>query len=211
MMMPPTDYPEDHASVENIEVGANPPPNQNSENLASEEIAGDELDLEIAQLRQSANEYKDKYLRGLAESENVRKRLQKERQEVVQYALQNVIIDFLTPIDQLENALKFTQQASDEVKNWAIGFQMILSQFKDVLTTNRVTTFETVGQPFDHDVHEAIEMVASEAYPPGTVVEEVQRGYKIGGERTLRPARVKVAMVATETISDEPTENEKNN
>lgn len=170
-------------------------------------LSPDELmDQEIMQMREQAAEYKDKYLRGLAESENVRKRMQKERQDLVQYAIQNVILDFLTPIDHFENALKFTQQAAPEVQHWAVGFQMILNQFKDVLAANGVTPLESVGKPFDHNWHEAIEMVATSDYPPGTVVEECVRGYKMA-DRVLRPARVKVAKsIETTAVAEDETQ-----
>lgn len=149
-------------------------------------------DIELERLKNDCNEYKDKYLRILAESENARKRLQKERQELTQYAVQNLIIDFLNPIDHMENALSYTQQMSDEVKHWALGFQMILAQFKDVLTSNGVNAFKSVGEPFDPHRHEAIEMVPAKGSPPGIVVEESLRGYKMG-DRVIRPARVKVS------------------
>jgi len=147
---------------------------------------------ELQEVRLQAADYKDKYLRGLAESENVRKRMQKERQDLVQYAVQNAILEFLTPIDHFENALKFADQAAPEVQHWAVGFQMILNQFKDVLTANGVTPIEAIGKEFDHNFHEAIEMVETSDTAPNTVVEECLRGYKMG-ERVIRPARVKVA------------------
>lgn len=153
----------------------------------------DPLELEVKQLREASDQYKDKYMRGLAEAENLRKRLQKEKQDLMQYAVQNIISDFLNPIDHFETALKFTDQASPDVKHWAIGFQMILNQFKDVLAANNITSFVSVGEQFDHARHEAIEMVETNEFPPGTVVEESLRGYKINGDRILRPARVKVA------------------
>lgn len=150
---------------------------------------------ELQILQGQVAEFRDKYLRGLAESENVRKRLQKERQELVQYAVQNVIVDFLSPLDHLENALKFADQASPDVKHWAVGFQMILEQFKDALTNNGVVSFVSIGEQFDPHLHEAIEMVTTNEYPPGTVIEESLRGYKMG-DSLLRPARVKVAKSA---------------
>lgn len=155
-------------------------------------------DLELEALRKDLAEAKDKYLRVLAESENARKRLQKEKQEMTQYALQNVIVDFITPIDHMENALSFTQQMSDDVKHWAVGFQMILSQFKDVLSNNGVTPFSTVGKPFDPHRHEAVEAVETTKVPPGTVVEECLKGY-VMGDKTIRPARVKVSKEPVET------------
>lgn len=147
---------------------------------------------ELEQLKKELSECKDKYLRSLAESENARKRLQKEKQEMIQYATQNLVVDFLNPIDHMENALKFTQQMSDEVKHWAVGFQMILTQFKDVLTMNGVSPFTSEGKPFDPHKHEAIETVATADFPPGTVIEETTRGYLMG-DKTIRPARVKVS------------------
>lgn len=181
---------------------------QSDSPAAAPASAPDPLELEIARLRDSSDQFKDKYMRGLAETENLRKRLQKEKQELMQYAVQNIIADFLNPIDHFENALKFTEQASEEVKHWAIGFQMLLNQFKDVLAANGVTSFVSVGQPFDHTRHEAIEMVATREFAPGIVVEECLKGYKINGDRILRPARVKVAKApeVEELIADEDQE-----
>lgn len=161
-------------------------------------------DEELKKMQHESMEYKDKYLRSLAEQENARKRLQKERQEISRFATESLIADFLRPIDNLENALNLAQAMSDEVRNWATGFQMILTQFKDILSLNGVTPIESKGQPFDPHFHEAIEMVITNECPPGIVIEECMRGYKIG-ERTLRPSRVKVSK-AVEAKSEELSE-----
>lgn len=149
-------------------------------------------DIELEQIKKESFEYKDKYLRQLAEVENARKRMLKEKQDMIQFSTQNLIAEFLHPMDHLENALKFTKDMSDEVKHWAFGFEMILSQFKDVLTNNGVTSIESKGKIFDPHVHEAVEMVETTDYPPGTVIDEFIRGYKMG-DRLVRAARVKVA------------------
>lgn len=149
-------------------------------------------DIELEELQKEARENKDKYLRILAESENARKRLIKEKQEQIQYALQNVVCDFLTPIDQLELALKHSGHASSETKQWVIGFEMILSHFKDVLAANNVNPYVSVGTAFDAHLHEAVEMVVTDEHPEGIVVEECMKGYKMG-DRVIRPARVKVS------------------
>jgi molecular chaperone GrpE len=70
--------------------------------------------------------------------------------------------------------------------------QAIHRRLLDLLNTQKVTSFETVGEPFDPSMHEAIGAVESEDYPSGTVTDEVQRGYRLGDEM-LRPARVRVA------------------
>jgi molecular chaperone GrpE len=142
--------------------------------------------------RNEADEYKDKYLRLLAETENTRKRLQKEKQEMMRFSVENVIEEFLTPMDNLENALKHTGGMSPETLNWVRGFEMILSQFKDVLTQNGVSTFNSIGEQFDPHLHEAVEVEELEDCKDGTVLAEFVKGYK-SHTRTVRPARVKVA------------------
>ena len=156
-------------------------------------------------IKKELAECKDKYLRVLAESENARKRLQKEKQEMIQYSIQNIIVDFLNPIDHMENALKFTQHMSPDVKHWAQGFQMILTQFKDVLTMNGVAPFASEGQPFDPHRHEAVETIETADYPPGIVLEESLRGYEMG-DKTIRPARVKVSRALSEALPEEKQE-----
>ena len=149
-------------------------------------------DEELRSLQKELIDYKDKYLRLLADAENGRKRLLKEREDQIRYAVENLIVEFIQPLDNLDNALRVAQDMSEEVRNWAFGFQMILAQFKDVLAQNGVTPLTSLDTPFDPHLHEAIEMVETSEKPPGTVVEECLRGYKMG-DRIIRPARVKVA------------------
>jgi molecular chaperone GrpE len=168
-------------------------------------------DEELRNLQRETMDYKDKYLRLLADAENARKRLHKEKQEITRYAIDSIITEFLHPIDSLENALKFAKDMSADVKNWAFGFQMILSQFKDVLTANGVTPIESVGAHFDPHKHEAVEMVESDQHEPGIIIEELMKGYKIG-DRTIRPARVKVVQLTQEQQEIlEEQEQEENN
>jgi molecular chaperone GrpE len=140
-------------------------------------------------------EYKDKYLRLLAELDNTRKRMQKEKQEMTRFAIDNVIAEILTPIDQLENALKCADSLSGEVQHWARGFTMILEQFKEVLHHHGVSPFTSEGELFNPELHHAIESEESEL-SEGTILKEYVKGYK-SRERTLRPAQVKVAIQST--------------
>ncbi len=143
-------------------------------------------------VEEELKECKDRHLRLLAEMENTRKRLQKEKVEMTRFAIENVIIEMLTPMDNLENALKFTHQMSDETRQWATGFEMILTQFKEVLSNNGVVPFESEGTLFDPHKHQAIETEETDAVPEGTILKEFVRGYR-SGDRTVRPARVKIA------------------
>jgi molecular chaperone GrpE len=156
----------------------------------------------LAKLHQELKECQEKYLLTLAEAENARKRMQKERQEMTQYAIENLLAEFLHPIDSFEKALQFAESMSPEVKNWAIGFEMLLNQFKHILGQHGVHEYHSIGKPFDPHLHEAVELVESIEYPPGIVVEEFVRGYKIG-DRPIRVARVKVAKAPNEQ-KDQP-------
>lgn len=162
-----------------------------TEIVSEEEVQAFEIS-ELDKVKEELNDAKNKYLRQLAETENMRKRLQKEKLELTHFATANLISEFLSPIDHMESALGHTDNMSDEVKNWGIGFKMILTQFKDVLSNNGVVAMDTLGKPFDPHLHEAIDVVESEDKEPGTVIEECLKGFKIG-EKVIRPARVKVA------------------
>lgn len=147
---------------------------------------------ELQKVKAELAEFKDKYFRALAEIENTRKRLQKEKIESQSFAIQGVVLDFLQPLDHLEQALNAATNASDEVQHWAVGFRMILQQLKQVIQDNGVTTYESVGEAFDPHLHEAIETEETTNFTEGTVIQEFTRGYKIG-TRIIRPAKVKVA------------------
>jgi molecular chaperone GrpE len=137
-------------------------------------------------------DFKDKYLRQLAEMENMRKRMAREKEEMIRFGIENAITDFLPVIDQLEQALRFAEAGSSEVKNWAMGFQMILSQFREALHNHGITTYHSEGNLFDPAYHEAVEVEATDDVPEGVILQEFTKGYK-SPTRVIRPARVKVA------------------
>ena len=141
-------------------------------------------------------DYQDKYLRLLAENENMRKRMQKEKQDMMRFAVGNVLEEFLTPLDNFEKALGFQDQMSAEVKNWAMGFEMILTQLKDVLHEQGIKSFTSVGETFDPNRHDAVEVEETDEHEENTILEEFVRGYQLG-DRILRAARVKVAKKPT--------------
>lgn len=157
---------------------------------------------EYEALTKSVGEYKEKYLRALADMENARKRLMKERDENAQQAVIEVICDFLVPIDHMEHALEFAEQMSPEVKTWATGFQMILMQFKEVLEANGVTPVTALGTQFDPHWHEAIAMVETDEVAPNTIIKDCRRGYR-KGKRSIRPSRVEVAKAPNNAPQDQ--------
>jgi molecular chaperone GrpE len=163
-------------------------------------------DIELEQLQAERREFKEKYLLSLAESENFRKRMFKERDELIQYAIANVLSDFLQPLDSFEKALGFADGMSDEVKNWAYGFRMIMGQMHQAMSNHGVVGFDSVGMEFDPAFHEAVEVEETTNHAPGKILLEYSKGYKLG-KRTLRPARVKVAKEPNIETSQEEKEN----
>jgi len=154
-------------------------------------------------LQRELDEMKDKYLRALADGENARKRLAKEKQEVISFGIENTICDFLPVIDSFENALRFAEAASGEVKNWAMGFQMILSQFRQVLQNYGITPLQSEGVLFDPNFHDAVESIETLDAPEGTILKEFTKGYR-SASRTIRPARVQVARLPRKAIDPVP-------
>lgn len=169
-----------------------------------EEPVIEELD-EAEMLKQQVKEEQEKYLRSLADMENTRKRMQKEKHDSTRFAVENVVGEFLGPLDNFENALSFIHQASEETQNWAKGFEMILTQFKEILSSHKVTPFHSEGKQFDPHLHEVLEIEETEKHEDGMIIQEFVKGYKCG-ERILRPARVKVAKAPKS--GEEETESE---
>jgi len=162
----------------------------------------DDKDSKIQKLEEEVQEYKDKYLRQLAELENMRKRLTKEKQDMTRFAIDNVLAEIIDPLDNMEKALEAADKMSPDVRNWAMGFQMILNQLKEVLQNHGVTSYSSVGMAFDPFLHDAVEVEETDAHPEGTVLEEYVRGYK-SKDRTIRPARVKVAKKSQNSLIKE--------
>jgi molecular chaperone GrpE len=154
-------------------------------------------------LQEELEELQNKYLRTLAELENSRKRMQKEKSESIFFAIENTIAEFLPLIDNFENALNFAKNSSEEVKNWSMGFQMILSQFKDILHNHGIVAYHSEGNVYDPLYHEALEIIETNDQPDGSIIEEFAKGYK-SVNRVIRPAKVKITRKITEKSEEIP-------
>ncbi len=151
---------------------------------------------------ETQEDYKEKYFWLLAEMENARKRLQREKQDLMRFATEGLLIEILQPVETLENALSFAQQMPPETRNWAMGFEMILAQFKEIFSQHGIISFSSHGEQFDPYKHDAVEIEETTDYPAGIIIHEFVKGYKCG-ERILRPARVKVAKAPVEKSDKE--------
>ena len=176
---------------------------ENNEEEKTEEPVVEELQEPNAEdLEAQIKEYQNKYLGALAETENAKKRMQKEKLDSMQYAIDNIMGDLLLPLDNFEKALSFKEQMNDEVRNWAMGFEMILSQLQEGLESNGIVPFSSIGERFDPTLHEAVEVEEIEEGKENMIVKEFVRGYK-SKERILRPAKVKVTKIKEKGTKDE--------
>lgn len=140
------------------------------------------------QLAAEKAELLDRHLRSQAEFQNIRRRAERERQELLDYANTETLRSLLVVLDDFERALKV--ETSD--KEYAKGMEMIHQRLYEAMKKLGLEPIVSVGQPFDPHVHHAVEKVESEE-AADTVLEEYQRGYNFKG-RLLRPAMVKVAV-----------------
>lgn len=140
---------------------------------------------------QEAEEHRERYLRGAAEFDNARKRAAREREDYTRYANEALLRELLPVLDNFSRAL---QAARSEAGAAAViaGVELIQRELLRVLEKFGVTPFDSVGQPFDPERHEAVARVPAAGQPEGTVVNETARGYLLSG-RVLRPAMVTVA------------------
>jgi len=154
----------------------------------------DEATDEVSQLRAQVTEYEDRWKRSVAEFQNYRRRTDSERSEAIRGANSSLLREVLPVLDDLERALANIPPEFNEHK-WVEGAQLVERKFRAIMERQGLTPIESVGQPFDPALHEAIGGT-------GTHVEqEFQRGYRLNG-RTLRPAMVIVG-AAPATKPDE--------
>lgn len=146
-------------------------------------------------LRQEAGELRDRLLRTAAEFDNYRKRTERERRELAEFAAADLARDLLPVLDDLDRALGAAGDVGDADPRFASfseGVRLVQRQFVDVLQRRGVQPIETVGHPFDPTWHEALATEPADGRPDGEITSEIRRGYRIG-QRLLRPALVRVA------------------
>ncbi len=152
-------------------------------------MSNDQENPELAEYKQKADEYLNAWKRTAADFENYKKRQEKEAKEIVQFAQEITVVKMLPTLESLEQALK-QAPADEKFKNWSEGVIKIVQQLEKVLLEMGIEKIKSVGEKFNHELHEAVEMV--EGGDSGIIVEEVQAGYKLNG-KVIRAAKVKVA------------------
>jgi molecular chaperone GrpE len=152
------------------------------------------------QLLSEKKELFERLVRKQAELENMRKRVEREKEDFLQHATMGLIRALLPTLDALERGLK--QREENIPAKFYAGMELIHRELLDVLKRAGLAAVESEGKAFDPHVHQAVETVETEEFDDQAVVEELQRGYKLK-QRLLRPAIVKVAVAPAEKPSDE--------
>ena len=152
----------------------------------------------VDELKSKLKDAEDKLLRSLAENDNLRKRHDKEIEDNSKYAIKNLSLSLLNVADNLQRALESIRNSEasglddNVIKNLVIGIKAVEKELIDSLEKHGVKRFDSINQKFNPDVHQAVSKVHNEKVD-GTIVEEMQKGFKIG-DRLLRPAMVVVSM-----------------
>lgn len=155
------------------------------------ESGAESLEQRLQAVIAERDDFQDKWTRARADLENYRRRIQKEMEEDRKYAALPLLKSFLLPLDGLDRALKSAKQTknADEL---ITGIELVVKQFESALSNAGVQTVHAVGQPFDPNFHEAIQQRPSADQPPMTVLDDVERGYRLH-DRVVRPSKVIVS------------------
>jgi molecular chaperone GrpE len=145
-------------------------------------------------VRRERDDYRDRLLRTTAEFENYRKRVERDRAQLAEFASSDILKDVLPLVDDLERALAATPSTDTAaaLAAYRAGVELIYRQVLELLRKRGVTPVDAVGVDFDPHVHQAVSQEQSPSHREGEVIEELRRGYRLG-DRLLRPAMVKVA------------------
>ena len=160
------------------------------ENVEKEET----LEEKVARLEQQLKDSEDKYLRVHADFENIKKRLEREKYQAIDYASEKFAKDLLAPIDSLEMALQSANvnlDAAELLGKLKEGIELTIKNFNSTFEKHNISKIETDGE-FDPNVHNAVMQVDSENHESGQIVSELQKGYMLK-DRLLRPSMVSIA------------------
>ncbi|MET0047844.1 MAG: nucleotide exchange factor GrpE [Sedimenticola sp.] len=185
---------EDAELAENVE-GAAP------EAEAAADDNGDDLRLLLEDARAKADEHWDQLVRARAESENQRKRHERELENAHKFALERFVSELLAVRDSMELGLSAAQDEGADVEKLIEGTELTLKLLSDVMERFEVEQIDPVGEPFNPEFHQAMSIQPREDVPPNTVVTVVQKGYTLNG-RLVRPAMVMVSQAVQGGIDE---------
>jgi molecular chaperone GrpE len=176
---------------EKTEIPINESPEETEEMAASDQDEEKYVSDELEEIRQKLLESEEKVLRLAAEFENTKKRLQRERETSLKYAEENILKELLPGIDNIDRAME-QGQGSNSMESLLEGVELTRKGLSATLEKFGVKVIESVGEPFDPNIHEAVAMEETEEMEPNRVLKEFQKGY-LYKDRLLRAAKVIVS------------------
>ena len=153
----------------------------------------------LAQKDREIQELKEELLRLRADTENYRKRLQKDKEDMIRYANEGLIRDLVPIYDNLLRALEAPEVSVQSLKE---GVEMIARQFLSFMEKHHIEPIEAIGEPFDPNLHEVLSQVESDQHEEGTIVDQYGKGYKLH-DRVLIPAKVVTTRPPSPSSSEE--------
>jgi molecular chaperone GrpE len=169
---------------------------QNENNDKTEETteaSAAETTVAPEELKKEEIDYKAKYFYIAAEMDNYRKRMEREKENLLKYGNERVLSDLLEVVDNFERTIDMLKPDEDpKIKNIVIGLDMVKKQFLDTTSKHGLTAVDAVGKDFDPNFHEALAQEYQEGAKPNQIIKEFQKGYTLNG-RLVRPAKVVVA------------------
>ncbi|ANU19256.1 nucleotide exchange factor GrpE [Planococcus plakortidis] len=157
---------------------------------SAEQAQAEEPVDETAELQAQLEEEQNKYLRLLADYDNFKRRTKKDQELARAFRSQSLLTDLLPVLDNFDRALA-VEAKSEESASLLKGLEMVKKSLVDAVTAEGLEEVKAVGEPFDPHVHQAVIQENDPDSEPGTVLQELQKGYTLNG-RVLRPAMVKV-------------------
>lgn len=174
----------------NDEINNGEEENLDNNNEDNDELNKNELNKKIEELENQNAEMKDKYMRAMAEAENIRKRAAKEKIDIIKRANKDLLLSLLNFMDNFERAIKEGEKNTDiQNSEYYKGIELIHKQFIDFIHDNGVSEIECLGEEFDPNLHEALTMVEIPDCEHEKIVEVYAKGYKLN-EELLRTAKV---------------------
>lgn len=161
----------------------------------TEEGAEPSLEEVIEKLQTDLAQAEDASLRAMADAQNVKRRAEQDVEKARKFALEQFSKDLLPVVDNLERALDAAGGEEEAIKPIAEGVELTLKSFMDVMKKFHIEAVDPAGEPFDHELHQAIGMLPNADVEPNTVLDVMQKGYTLNG-RLMRPAMVMVSKAA---------------
>jgi molecular chaperone GrpE len=170
--------------------------NDNAKDEKKTEETTVEASATVEVLREEKKEevdYKAKYFYIAAEMDNYRKRMEREKENLIKYGNERVMSDLLDVADNFDRTIGMLKGDTDQkVKNLVIGLDMVQKQFLDTMGKHGLNPIQSVGKEFDPNFHEAIAQEYAEGKKPNEVIKEFQKGYSLNG-RVIRASKVVVS------------------